>query len=78
MKLATPVRHGRSLATLARPFTAGATSRSGVCLEPAATAWRQVGTYAGRILKGGGRREHIQHTVRYTELAPDRFKDFWR
>jgi hypothetical protein len=19
-----------------------------------------------------------QHTVRYTELAPDRFKDFWR
>jgi site-specific recombinase XerD len=22
--------------------------------------------------------EHIQHTVRYTELAPDRFKKFWR
>jgi site-specific recombinase XerD len=20
----------------------------------------------------------IQHTVRYTELSPDRFKDFWR
>jgi hypothetical protein len=20
----------------------------------------------------------IQHTVRYTELAPDRFKNFWR
>jgi site-specific recombinase XerD len=20
----------------------------------------------------------IRHTVRYTELAPDRFKDFWR
>jgi hypothetical protein len=20
----------------------------------------------------------IQYTVRYTELAPDRFKDFWR
>jgi hypothetical protein len=20
----------------------------------------------------------LQHTVRYTELAPDRFKDFWR
>ena len=19
-----------------------------------------------------------QHTVRYTEMAPDRFKDFWR
>jgi len=21
---------------------------------------------------------NIQHTVRYSELAPDRFKDFWR
>jgi len=21
---------------------------------------------------------NIQHTVRYTELAPDRFRDFWR
>jgi type 1 fimbriae regulatory protein FimB/type 1 fimbriae regulatory protein FimE len=21
---------------------------------------------------------NIQHTVGYTELAPDRFKDFWR
>ena len=21
---------------------------------------------------------NIQHTVRYTELAPDRFKDFWK
>ena len=22
--------------------------------------------------------KNIQHTVRYTEMAPDRFKDFWR
>ena len=22
--------------------------------------------------------KNIQHTVRYTELAPDRFKSFWR
>ena len=22
--------------------------------------------------------KNIQHTVQYTELAPDRFKDFWR
>jgi site-specific recombinase XerD len=22
--------------------------------------------------------KNIQHTVRYTELAPDRFKGFWR
>src|SRR5262249_22215085 len=33
MKLAAPVRHGRTLARLARPFRASATSRSGVCLE---------------------------------------------
>ena len=22
--------------------------------------------------------KNIQHTVRYTELSPDRFRDFWR
>jgi hypothetical protein len=22
--------------------------------------------------------KNIQHTVRYTEMAPERFKDFWR
>jgi hypothetical protein len=22
--------------------------------------------------------KNIQHTVRYTELAPDRFRDFWK
>ena len=22
--------------------------------------------------------KNIQHTVRYTELTPDRFKNFWR
>jgi site-specific recombinase XerD len=22
--------------------------------------------------------KNIQHTVRYTEIPPDRFKDFWR
>jgi hypothetical protein len=24
------------------------------------------------------RHKNIQHTIRYAELAPDRFKDFWR
>jgi hypothetical protein len=23
-------------------------------------------------------RKNIQHTVRYPEMSPDRFKDFWR
>jgi site-specific recombinase XerD len=31
---------------------------------------RRLQTYLGH--------KNIQHTVRYTELAPDRFKDFWR
>jgi hypothetical protein len=37
---------------------------SGLCVEEGRLAW--VG------------HKNIQHTVRYTELAPDRFKDFWR
>ena len=28
--------------------------------------------------KIGWRTARIQHTVRYTELSPTRFKDFWR
>jgi site-specific recombinase XerD len=31
-----------------------------------------------RALQAYPGHRNIQHTVRYTELAPDRFKDFWR
>jgi site-specific recombinase XerD len=31
-----------------------------------------------RALQAWLRHKNIQHTVRYTELAPDRFRDFWR
>jgi integrase len=31
-----------------------------------------------RAPQGYLRHKNIQHTMRYTELAPDRFKDFWR
>jgi site-specific recombinase XerD len=31
-----------------------------------------------RALQGYLGHRNIQHTVRYTELAPGRFKDFWR
>ena len=31
-----------------------------------------------RVLQAWLGHRNIQHTVRYTELAPDRFKDFWR
>jgi len=29
-------------------------------------------------IQAGMLRCPVQHTVRYTELAPDRFRDFWR
>jgi hypothetical protein len=32
----------------------------------------------GNIIRCLNNRNDIQHTVRYTELAPDRFKNFWR
>jgi hypothetical protein len=34
-----------------------------------------------RVMQTGGAdlgHKNIQHTVRYMELSPDRFKDFWR
>jgi hypothetical protein len=43
-------------------------SLSGSRLRPHIT--RTLQAYLGH--------KNIQHTVRYTELAPDRFKDFWR
>jgi site-specific recombinase XerD len=31
-----------------------------------------------RALQAGLGHKNVQQTVRYTELAPDRFKNFWR
>ena len=31
-----------------------------------------------RALQADFSNRNIQHTVRYTELSPERFKDFWR
>jgi type 1 fimbriae regulatory protein FimE len=31
-----------------------------------------------RVLQHYLGHKNIQHTVRYTDMAPDRFKDFWR
>jgi type 1 fimbriae regulatory protein FimB/type 1 fimbriae regulatory protein FimE len=39
-------------------------------LWPTAGNTRALQAYLGH--------RNIQHTVRYTELAPDRFKGFWR
>jgi hypothetical protein len=45
------------------------------CATPAASSWPMTGT---RSLQAWLGHRNIQHTVRYTELAPDRFKDFSR
>jgi integrase len=42
----------------------------GYALANAGHDTRALQTYLGH--------KNIQHTVRYTELAPDRFRDFWR
>jgi hypothetical protein len=34
--------------------------------------------FVTRALQAWLGHKNIQHTVRYTELAPHRFKDFWR
>jgi type 1 fimbriae regulatory protein FimE len=39
-------------------------------------ALANAGQTRGRCKHGSATRN--QHTVRYTELAPDRFKNFWR
>ena len=51
-----------------------------------ARAWLRLDWFASaddaghdtRALQAWLGHKNIQHTVRYTELAPDRFKNFWR
>ena len=51
--------------------------RSLCCGTVAAFAWPTLATTLASLRAWLGH-ENIQHTVRYTELAPDRFKNFWR
>ena len=46
------------------------------CAMRAATHWRTKG-HDTRALQAYLGHKNIQHTVRYTELSPARFKDFW-
>ena len=46
------------------------------CATPVASLWPTAGNT--RALQAYLGHRNIQHTVRYTELAPDRFKGFWR
>jgi site-specific recombinase XerD len=43
----------------------------------AALRW-PIGGHDTRSLQAYLGHKNIQHTVRYTELAPDRFKGFWK
>jgi integrase len=47
------------------------------CGTPAGFARANKG-HDTRALQAYLGHKNIQHTVRYTDLAPDRFKDFWR
>jgi type 1 fimbriae regulatory protein FimB/type 1 fimbriae regulatory protein FimE len=58
------ISHQRIFRYPVRPFT------SLLALANARHDTRRLQAYLGH--------KNIQHTVRYTELAPDRFKDFWR
>jgi site-specific recombinase XerD len=42
---------------------------------PVALRW-PTSAYDTRVLQAYLGHRNIQHTVRYTELSPDRFKDF--
>src|SRR6476619_1028730 len=57
------VSNGRPYRTSLRAFESGAS------IGPA---------YRTRALQAWLGHKNIQHTVRYTELAPDRLKNFWR
>src|SRR5215831_16192026 len=45
---------------------------------PCATGARSNDGHDTRALQHYLGHKNIQHTVRYTEMAPDRFKEFWR
>jgi len=46
------------------------------CAMPAGSSWPTMATTRAPCSTTSAK--NIQHTVRYTEMAPDRFKDFWR
>jgi hypothetical protein len=68
----SPHRYARPCAAL-YGGGAGAGKRSTGCGYALANAGHDT-----RALQAWLGHKNIQHTVRYTELAPDRFKDFWR
>ena len=63
-------RGRRQLVPIVEGVRSGARHGCGYALANAGHDTRAIQAWMGH--------KNIQHTVRYTELAPDRFKDFWR
>jgi type 1 fimbriae regulatory protein FimB/type 1 fimbriae regulatory protein FimE len=57
-----------------------ATGLQGAPPHAAARLWIALANkgHDTRALQAYQGHKNIQHTVRYTELSPERFKDFWR
>ena len=49
-----------------------------ILADPRENPEREVVPIGASALQAWLGHKNIQHTVRYTELAPDRFKNFWR
>ena len=67
----------RCCSVLARPPRSRSSCTRTCSGTPVASPWRIRGMIRGSLQAYLGHK-NIQHTVRYTELAPTRFKDFWR
>jgi hypothetical protein len=60
-------------------YTLASLLPSSICSEPTFAPVKRTGQNTlTRALQAWLGHKNIQHTVRYTELAPDRFKNFWR
>ena len=69
----------RRITTAKDPGVATAeASKPGIALTCSGTPAGKCRSHDTRSLQDYLGHKNIQHTVRYTELAPTRFKDFWR
>jgi len=87
-----PRNHVPGTSERGAPFTTADCPDGGACNRSGRAGLQDASAHASACLsfalanKGHDMRalqaylghKNIQHTVRYTELSPDRFKDFWR
>jgi hypothetical protein len=76
-----PSAAGQSVPSVSTGSSSASASRQDAIPDPPAHAAPCLRVQAGhdtRALQHYLGYKNIQHTVRYTEMAPYRFKDFWR